>query len=165
MLRPPTVHGPGERYNFLGWVRAVARGLFRPIGSGDNVFPLVSSANVARAIVASVEGKVPPGVHPLADPERYGVARIHRAIAKALEVSPPRFAIPRPFAEAFARVNDAVAPLGVPLILGRARLRTLTADQPFDVGSLLAAGVALTANLEADVRETVAEQRLAGLIE
>lgn len=164
VLRPPTVHGPGERYNFLGWVRAVSRGLFRPIGKGDNVFPLVSSANVARAIVASVAGKVPAGVHPLADRERYGVARIHRAIASALSMSPPRWSIPRPVAAAFARVNDALAPFGAPLILGRARLRTLTADQPFDVTSLLSAGVPLTANLEDDVRETVAEQRRAGLV-
>jgi UDP-glucose 4-epimerase len=164
VLRPPTVHGPGERYNFLGWVRAVARGLFRPIGKGDNVFPLVSSANVSRAIVASVAGMVPTGVHPLADRERYSIGRVHRAIARALGIRPPRLAIPRPLAEVIARVNDAVAPLGVPLILGRARVRTLTADQPFDVTSLLDAGVPLTATLEDDVRETVAEQRRAGLV-
>src|SRR5262245_14403823 len=32
VLRPPTVYGAGESYNFLSWVRAVEGGLFRVIG-------------------------------------------------------------------------------------------------------------------------------------
>ncbi|MGZ3449957.1 MAG: NAD-dependent epimerase/dehydratase family protein [Polyangiales bacterium] len=164
ILRPPTIFGPGERYNFLQWVRAVSRGLFRTIGGGSNVFPLVSSHNVARAIVGSVAGRVPSGVHPLADPERYSMRRIHHAIAAALGVRAPRFSIPRPLADLVAIANDALAPYGVPSVLGRARVRTLTVDQPFDVSSLLAAGVPLRAELERDVAETVADQRRRGLV-
>jgi nucleoside-diphosphate-sugar epimerase len=164
VLRPPTIIGPGERYNFLGWVRATSRGVFRPIGSGDNTFPLVSLTNVVRAILASVEGRVPAGIHPLADPARYSVRRIHRAICAALGTKPARLRIPRHLAEAIAVVNDALAPLGVPQVLGRARVRTLTVDQPFDVGSLLAAGTPLSACLEEEVRITVEDQRRRGLI-
>ena len=164
ILRPPTIIGPGERYNFLGWVRATARGVFRPIGSGDNTFPLASLRNVAHAVVASVEGKVPPGIHPLADPERYSVRRIHRAICAALGVKPPRLRIPRRVANIVAGANDALSVLGVPQVLGRGRVRTLTVDQPFDVGSLLAAGVPLSACLEEQVRITVEDQRKRGLV-
>ena len=164
ILRPPTIIGPGERYNFLGWVRATARGVFRPIGSGDNTFPLVSLRNTVRAILASVDGRVPAGIHPLADPVRYSVRRIHRAICAALGVKPARLGIPRPVAQAIAVVNDTLAPLGVPQILGRARVRTLTVDQPFDVGSLLAAGTPLSACLEEEVRITVEDHRRRGLI-
>jgi hypothetical protein len=57
-----------------------------------------------------------------------------------------------------------VVPLGVPLLLNRARVRTLTVSQPFDVGSLRRAGVKLDARLEEDVAATIAEQRAAGLL-
>jgi nucleoside-diphosphate-sugar epimerase len=164
VLRPPTIIGPGERYNFLGWVRATSRGIFRPIGSGDNTFPLVSLSNVVRAILASVEGRVPAGIHPLADPARYSVRRIHRAICAALGVKPARLGIPRRLAEAIAMLNDSLAPLGVPQVLGRARVRTLTVNQPFDVGSLLAAGTPLSACLEEEVRITVEDHRRRGLV-
>jgi nucleoside-diphosphate-sugar epimerase len=165
VLRPPTIHGPGERYNFLSLVRAVRRGLFRTIGGGHNTFPLVSVANVARAIVHAVAGRVPPGIHMLADPERYSMRRIHRAVADALGVPMPRVSIPRHVARVAAATNDALARLGAPLILGRDRLRTLTVDQPFDVTSLLATGVRLTTSLEDDVRETVTDQRARGLVD
>jgi nucleoside-diphosphate-sugar epimerase len=164
VLRPPTIIGPGERYNFLGWVRATSRGIFRPIGSGENTFPLVSLGNVVRTILASVEGRVPAGVHPLADPARYSIWRIHRAICAALGVKPARMGMPRAVADAIAVVNDALAPLGVPRVLGRARVRTLTVDQPFDVASLLAAGMPLRSDLEEDVRVTVEDQRRRGLV-
>lgn len=164
ILRPPTIIGPGERYNFLGWVRATSRGIFRPIGSGENTFPLVSLTNVARAILASVDGSVPAGVHPLADPARYSVRRIYRAICSALDVRPAQLNIPRPVADLIATLNDALVPLGVPQVLGRARVRTMTVDQPFDVGSLLAAGVPLVACLEEQVRITVEDQLRRGLV-
>lgn len=165
ILRPPTIHGPGERYNFLALVRAIDRGLFRTIGGGRNVFPLVSVANVARAVVAAAEGRIGAGIHPLADAERYPMQRVHRAIASALGRDPPRFPnLPMPIASVAARVNEALARVGAPLLLSRARVRTLSVDQPFDVASLLACGVDLRADLEREVALTVADQRRRGLL-
>jgi hypothetical protein len=52
----------------------------------------------------------------------------------------------------------------VPLVLTRARVATLTADQPFDVAPLLAQSVDLDAALERDMPETIADYRARGLL-
>jgi UDP-glucose 4-epimerase len=164
-LRPPTVYGPGERYNFLSLVRAVDRGLFRIVGSGDNVMPLCTDDNFARAACSAVEGQLPAGTYLVADADQYPLARVHRAILGALRRSEPRLHLPRALAMVLGAANElASLVLPIPPILSRARVRTLTCDQPFDVGPLLAAGVALDAPLEAHVVRTIAEYRSASLL-
>ncbi len=164
VLRPPTVYGPGERYNFLSLARAVHSGLFRPIGRGDNVMPLCTAENVARACSAAAQGRVPPGIHLVADVEPYTMQRIHRALTLALGRAHPRLHLPVALAQAAGLANEIAHRFGVPLVLSRARVRTLTVSQPFDVASLTDAGVALDAPLEQTVAETVAEYRAAGLL-
>jgi nucleoside-diphosphate-sugar epimerase len=166
VLRPPTVYGPGERYNFLAWVRAVDRGLFRVIGSGNNVFPLCSVENLSRAAAAAVSPRFRAGTYLVADAEPYTVNRVHRAIAAALGRSTPRLRLSRPAALALAIGNEALAAKlpRVPLFLTRARVATLTADQPFDVGPLLAQGIDVEARLELSVRAAVADYRARGLL-
>jgi nucleoside-diphosphate-sugar epimerase len=164
ILRPPTVYGPGERYNFLAWVRAVDAGLFRVIGSGSNGFPLCAIDNLARAVAASAEGRVKTGTFLVADSEAYTSKRVHAAILAALGRPPPHVHIPTPVAWALGAVNELLAPFGVPLVLSRSRVRTLTSDVRFDVTPLIAAGVSLDAPLEAGVAATVAEYRAHGLL-
>jgi len=165
-LRPPTVYGPGERYNFLSWVRAVDRGLFRLIGPGENAFPLCTSENLARAVTAAVERRVAPGTYLVADAEPYPIARIHRAIAAALGRRAARLKLPPRLALVAAACNELAARAlpRVPLYLTRARVATLTADQPFDVTPLIESGVRLESRLEEAVAETVAEYRASGLL-
>jgi nucleoside-diphosphate-sugar epimerase len=165
-LRPPTVYGPGESYNFLSWVRAVDRGVFRLIGSGGNHFPLSTSENVGRAAVAAASGALSPGAYVVADGEAYTLQRIHRAILAALGLPEPRLSLPVAAARVAGALNEAVhfAVPAVPLLLSRARVRTLTVDQRFDVEPLLRRGVALDAPLEDWVRRTVEDQRARGLL-
>lgn len=166
VLRPPTVYGPGERYNFLTLARAVDRGLFRMIGDGRNVMPLSTTSNVARAVRGAVQGRLSSGVYLVADSERYPLARIHRALLAALGRREPRLRLPRGAASAIGFANEQVQKRfhAVPLLLTRARVRTLTADQPFDVGPLLDAGIELDAPLEEWTKRTVAEYRARGLV-
>jgi nucleoside-diphosphate-sugar epimerase len=166
VLRPPTVYGPGERYNFLAWVRAVERGVFRVIGGGDNAFPLCTTENLARAVTAAASTRLRAGTYLVADAEAYTVERVHRAIAAALGRRPARFKLPRRAALVIAVCNELVAARlsGVPSLLTRSRVATLTAHQPFDVAPLLAQGVALDASLEASVAKTVADYRARGLL-
>ena len=164
-LRPPTVYGPDERYNFLSLARAVDRGLFRLIGSGENVMPLCTDENFARAACAAVEGVLATGAHLVADAAHYPVARVHRAILAALGRRPPRIHLPRAAAMMLGALNEvASSMLPIPRVLSRARVRTLTVSQPFDVSPLLAAGVALDAPLEAHVARTIVGQRAAGCL-
>jgi nucleoside-diphosphate-sugar epimerase len=165
ILRPPTIHGPHERYNFLALAQAISRGLFRCIGTGENVFPLVFIDNVVRALLAAIEGRLTGGIYPLADAEPYSMNRIHTAIASALGIERPRLHLPKSAALALASVNALLSrTVGAPRLLDAARIRTLTANQPFDVHRLLDEGVGLTSSLERDVAETIAGQRKAGLL-
>src|SRR5262249_26024709 len=142
VLRPPTVYGPGEAYNFLAWVRAVASGLFRVIGHGENHFPLATTANVARAASAAALGRLPTRIYMVGDREAYTMNRIDAAIRRALGRAPSRLRVPIVLATAGAALNDALhrATPRFPLVLGPARLRTLTVDQRFCVEPLLSAG-------------------------
>jgi nucleoside-diphosphate-sugar epimerase len=166
VLRPPTVYGPGERYNFLSWVRAVERGVFRVIGSGRNVFPLCSSDNLARVVTAAAQGQLGAGTYLVADSEPYSVDRVHRAIAAALGRPPARLRLPRPAAVVAGACNELAARVlpRVPVLLTRARVATLTADQPFDVTPLVASGIRLDSRLEQTVAETVDDYRARGLL-
>jgi UDP-N-acetyl-alpha-D-quinovosamine dehydrogenase len=166
VLRPPTVYGPGEAYNFLAWVRAVESGLFSVIGRGENHFPLATTANVARAASAAALGQLQTGIYMVADREAYTMNRIDAAIRRALGRSPSRLRVPIAVAAAGAALNDALhrASPRVPLVLGRARFRTLTVDQRFCVEPLLSAGVDLDAPLEEWVDMTVRDYRRRGLL-
>lgn len=166
VLRPPTVYGPGEPYNFLTWVRSIDRGLFRIIGRGDNAFPMVTTENVARAVLAGAGGQIPGGVYLVADAEPYSVARIHAAVLRALGKKRPRLGLPRSLAFALSLLNEAATAVvpRVPSVLTRARLRTLTVDQRFDLRPLLDAGIPLDAPLEQWVLSTVADYRRRGLL-
>jgi UDP-glucose 4-epimerase len=164
VLRPPTVYGAGERYNFLALVRAVDQGLFRLIGSGTNILPLCTVVNVARLTREAALGRVPPGVHLIADDDWYPMLRVQRAICQALGKRTPRLRIPVPVAKVIAVTNELAAKLGAPLVLPRARVRTLTVDQRFDLSSLGDARRELDAPLEAETAATVADYRAAGLL-
>jgi nucleoside-diphosphate-sugar epimerase len=164
VLRPPTVYGPGERYNFLSLTRAVRSGLFRVIGPGDNIMPLCTTENVARAAIAAALGRVPFGVHLVADDAHYSMNRVHAALSAALGVRRPWLRLPTLLAHGAGAVNELAHRFGAPLALSRSRVRTLTVDQPFDVSSLRTAGVALDAPLEQAVAATVAEYRSAGVL-
>ncbi len=164
VLRPPTVYGPGERYNFLSLTQAVARGVFRIIGPGTNVMPLCTRENVAGAAIAAAEGRVPGGIHLVADDAHYTMNRIHAALTSALGVPHPKLHLPLPVAMLGAAANEVLHRFGAPLVLSRARVRTLTVDQPFDVASLRAAGVPLDAPLEREVCRTVEDYGRAGLL-
>lgn len=166
ILRLPTVYGPGERYNFLSWARAVDSGMFRLIGDGENVMPLCTTANAARAIAGAAGGRLGGGVYLVGDAEPYSMARIHRALLAAFGRREPLLRLPRSVAWTAGLLNEMVSSKvhAVPRILSRARIRTLTADQPFDVRPLLDAGIELDAPLEAWVAATVRDYRARGLI-
>ncbi|HVU05832.1 MAG TPA: NAD-dependent epimerase/dehydratase family protein [Polyangiaceae bacterium] len=166
VLRPPTVYGPGEPYNFLDWVRAIERGFFFFIGNGENRFPLATTRNVARAALSAAEGALSPGVHLVADRDPYSMKRIVSAISAALGRTPPRVFVPVPVATALGVGNEAVRRLvpRLPHLLSRARVRTLTVDQRMDVLSLVSAGVPLDSPLEEWVSLTVRDYERRGLL-
>jgi UDP-glucose 4-epimerase len=166
IVRPPTVYGPGEAYNFLEWVRSIYRGVFRVVGSGANRFPLATTRNVARTLAAAVERVLAPGVYLVADREAYTMARVHQAIQTALGQRHGGLRIPVRAARLAGAANETLRRLSpsVPNVLTRARVRTLTVDQYFDVEPLLARGVELDAPLEEWVALTVRDYVRRGVL-
>jgi hypothetical protein len=106
-------------------------------------------------------------VHLVADAAPYPMRRVHEAIARALGRRPPRLHLPLSLARVGGWLNESISARvpAVPTLLSRARVRTLVADQPFDVEPLLRAGVPLDAPLETYVRATLDEQRASGALE
>ncbi|AUT60256.1 NAD-dependent epimerase/dehydratase family protein [Paraburkholderia terrae] len=85
VVRPPLVYGPGVRANFLGLMRAIARGVPLPIGSVDARRSMVYVDNLADALRALATASRPVhGVYHATDDDDLTVAGMARAIGVAL---------------------------------------------------------------------------------
>jgi nucleoside-diphosphate-sugar epimerase len=136
IVRPPTVYGPGERYNFLSLCQAIRGGRFLLIGRGDNRMDFCAVENLVQAMIKAAERGTNGETYLIADdrplPFRETVGVLWRRLrGKAL----PRVFLPVPLAYA------AAYPLGA---LGRVlhrtvplyptRVRTMAGDMCFDLG-------------------------------
>ncbi len=92
ILRPPLIHGPGVRANFLALMKAVDRGIPLPLGAIRNKRSLIHVENMADALHAALT--LPPGVYHPRDRETLSTADLIRAIATSLD-KPARL-IPAP---------------------------------------------------------------------
>ncbi len=108
IIRPGLVYGPGDLH-LLGFFRSIQHGMFRPIGRAPVwLHPIyiddMSEAMLRAAAVPQATGEA----FNIAGLQPVKLADLARAIAKALNVPPPRGWIPLPMARAVARVGDAL---------------------------------------------------------
>lgn len=162
IVRPPTVYGPGERRNFLALTRAIARGGFPILGSGQNRVSFCHLDNLVEALrhLAGHEGIV----H-VADASITSFARVVHTIARACGTRPFPVRIPLRAARIGARALElAYAPFAATPPLSRARLLTLTADCALDTTRLRGLGFRWPTGFDEGVRETVASYRAVGAL-
>lgn len=134
ILRPPTVYGPRERYNFLSLCKAIQAGRFLLIGSGDNRMDFCWVGNLVQAILLAIERGRNGGLYLIADDPVLPFRETVSTIASLLGRNIPRIHMPTALAYA------ASVPLAV---LGRMtgrevplypkRVRTMTGDMCFDL--------------------------------
>ena len=135
VLRPPTVYGPGERYNFLKLAQAIFKKRFWFIGSGRNLMSFCYVDNVVEAAILAAKSRKGIGKIFLIDDGRpHSLKEIASEIAKAEGVGLSSFSIPLSLAhltgigfEFLARILPIEPPLT------RGRIVTLTANFAFDI--------------------------------
>ena len=164
ILRPPTLYGPDDHYNFLALVRAIARRYFVLIGGGANRMPILAVDNLVAALLA-VDASGATGVLLAADDDATTVRDIAVAIARGLGRSGfvPRIPIWAARAAA-ALLEPLCGAIGVTPPLGRSRVRTLTVDFGFRLDKLRAAGYHPVTSTGAGVANTVAAYARQGLL-
>ncbi|HEX8996782.1 MAG TPA: NAD-dependent epimerase/dehydratase family protein [Ktedonobacterales bacterium] len=135
IIRPGLVYGPGDLH-LVGLFRSVQRGLFRPIGHTPvRLHPIfIDDLNDAMLRAARSERALGEAFN-IAGREPATLSDLAYAIAKSLNVAPPRGWIPSPLAQAVARMGDALPPtLRQHAPLTSSRLDFLTHSRVYVVG-------------------------------
>jgi nucleoside-diphosphate-sugar epimerase len=134
VVRPGLVYGPGDLH-LLGFFRTIERGLFRPIGRRPVWLHPIYIDDMTEAFVRC-------GTRPEAIGECFNIAgqepvtleALAAAIARALDVAPPRGRIPLPLARTVALAGDLLPPgLRQRAPLTRSRLDFLTNSRAYQV--------------------------------
>ncbi|SIT50148.1 UDP-glucose 4-epimerase [Paraburkholderia piptadeniae] len=127
IVRPPLVYGPGVRANFLGLMRAIARGIPLPIGSVEARRSMVYVDNLADALRALATSSRPVhGVYHVTDDDDLTVAGMARAIGVALDRPARLLPVPVGLLRGVGRVTGKVAQvdrLTSPLRVSGVRMR------------------------------------------
>jgi nucleoside-diphosphate-sugar epimerase len=135
ILRPPTVYGPGERYNFLTLCRAIRSGWFLPIGRAENRIPFCWVGNVVEAMIAAAERGRVGEAYLISDEPALTFRQVTRVLSELVRGRPlTRLHLPVPLATICSYpVAAAAGLLGVPAPLSPGRVRTMSSDMCFDL--------------------------------
>jgi UDP-glucose 4-epimerase len=107
ILRLAAVYGPGIKGNYERLARAVARGRFVGIGSGENRRALIHDHDVARAaLIAAAHPAAAGRVFNVSDGQGYRMRDIIEAIATAAGRRRPRAHVPLPVARGLASLVE-----------------------------------------------------------
>ncbi len=132
VARPALVYGPGDLH-LLGWFRAIARGWYRVVGSGESLLHPVYIDDLSEGLVrCATHVPASPRVYHLVGPTPVAIRDLAAAIATAVGRRLPRTHIPHAAAWSVARVLEAVP--GVPparLPLTRSRIAFMTQSRAY----------------------------------
>jgi len=157
ILRPTTVYDPREKYNVLELCRAIKKGIFRYIGSGENFWSFTYVDNVVSAAILAAKSKLTEGnTYFVSDERPYRVKEIVEAFSRAMGVPPPRGHLPVRLAMAISLPFELYSLLtrSRPL-LSQSRVRTLSMNYVYDISRLRALGYRQVVSLEEGARRTV----------
>jgi nucleoside-diphosphate-sugar epimerase len=143
VLRPPLVYGPGVGANFLGLLRAVARGWPLPLRAIDNRRSLIYVGNLVDALrVCLLAPAAANRLFLVRDGEDVSTPELVRRVAQSLGVTPRLVAVPCGLLRAGAWLGGRRAAfdrLAGSLCVDDSALRALLAWQPpFDMREGLA---------------------------
>lgn len=134
VVRPPTVYGPGERYNFLSLCRAIRSDRFLLIGSGENRMDFLWVGNLVQALVLAAKRGRTGETYLVADEPCLTFRQTCEVIASLVGSRLPRLNLPVPVAYGLAyplAVLGRLARRSVPLY--PKRVRTMSSDMCFDL--------------------------------
>lgn len=125
ILRPPMVHGPGDKGNLGLLYKLISRGIPYPLASFENKRSFISIDNFCFFIDELIknEEKLISGIYHISDDELISTNQIIDIIKKVEKKNTPDLSLPKFFVKGLAKIGDII-----PIPLNSLRLKKMTSD-------------------------------------
>lgn len=125
ILRPPMIHGPGDRGNLKLLYKLISKGIPYPLTSFNNKRGFISIQNFCFYIQQIVENqdKLGSGIYHIADNEHVSTKQIFDIIKKETGKKTINLALPKVLVKGIAKIGDVIH-----LPLNTKRLKKMTSD-------------------------------------
>lgn len=125
IIRPPMIHGEGDKGNLGLLYKIVSKGLPYPLGSFDNKRSFISVTNLSFIIGQLIQNKdgIPSGIYHVADDQATSTNEIIRIINRVLGRKPKIWNVPAACIKFIARVGDRFN-----LFFNSIKLKKMTSD-------------------------------------
>lgn len=134
IIRPTIAYGPGDtRPVFLSLFRLIKRGIFIPIGRGENFFHTIYVDNLIDALILSVNKNVIGEDFIIGDDPCPTMQEILSTIAAVQGTKLAPFYLPIPIAFLVGRLFDLAQKVGLPAPLTTQRVRFMTNNKNFTI--------------------------------
>lgn len=123
IIRPPMIHGPGDKGNLRLLYKLIAKGIPYPLSSFDNKRSFISIDNFTFFIEKMIEKEenLQSGLYHIADDEPISTKEIIKIIKDLTGKKTPDIALPKSFVKALAKIGDLL-----PIPLNSKRLKKMT---------------------------------------
>lgn len=134
ILRLASVYGANMKGNYVQILRWIRKGLFIPVGQGQNRRTLIFDQDLAQAALLAAEHPQAPGqIYNVADGQLHTFQAILNAIYQALNQKPYRFTLPLwPLQAGLLLLEKIATLLGLHSPLAPSLLNKLTEDMAVD---------------------------------
>lgn len=125
ILRPPMVHGEGDKGNLGLLYKLISKGIPYPLASFDNCRSFISIDNFSFLIKEIIEKQdsLETGIYHMADDEYISMKEIIAVIEKVTGKNVLDLALPKSIVKAIAKIGDVL-----PIPLNSSRLKKMTSD-------------------------------------
>src|SRR5690606_18963633 len=125
ILRPPMVHGPGDKGNLGLLYKLISKGIPYPLSSFDNRRSFISIDNFCFFIqqIINENDTIKSGIYHVADDEPVSTKEIIDIIKGVTGKNTPDFALPKFLVRGIAKVGDVL-----PIPLNSKRLKKMTSN-------------------------------------
>src|SRR5690606_870513 len=125
ILRPPMVHGPGDKGNLGLLYKLISKGIPYPLASFDNQRSFISIDNFIFFINEIIKGqnKIASGIYHISDDTSISTNSIINIIKKVENKNIPNVNLPKGLVKLIAKVGDVL-----PLPLNTIRLKKMTSN-------------------------------------
>ncbi|MGV0978568.1 NAD-dependent epimerase/dehydratase family protein [Empedobacter falsenii] len=125
ILRPPMVHGPGDKGNLGLLYKLISKGIPYPLAAFDNKRSFISIDNFSYYIeeIINKHSDLGSGIYHIADDEAISTSSIIDIIKNVENKSVLNLSLPKPLVKFLAKVGDVI-----PFPLNTIRLKKMTSD-------------------------------------
>ncbi|WP_293943115.1 MULTISPECIES: NAD-dependent epimerase/dehydratase family protein [unclassified Sphingobacterium] len=125
IIRPPMVHGPGDKGNLGLLYKMISKGVPYPLASFDNVRSFIAIDNLVFFIQKIIEkmNSLDTGIYHVADNEPVSTREIITIIKNVTGKTVPDLALPKFFVKSIAKIGDFI-----PIPLNSKRLKKMTSN-------------------------------------